>query len=419
MKIAYIGIDTLDAALKTLLQCENCEIIRIFTCRTDNKTEFNTETIALAEAHHILWTDRRIREADMEALKAEGCEGVICTASGYEIPRGILPVVYIRSSEFSEKLSHCPEKLLRELMADLHDCSDHVQSRTDLPTEEIKLSHEAKINRLLLMTHNDSSAYAFPSLFIWQKAFGLRVAFYRDCFIVKYTRHGENTWFFPVGKAEDCRDFLAEHMDEPDFSLHYVLENQLALLQQWFPGRFHAEEAPNDAEYICDIEGHMRLDGRVYANVRKQLHKANRNGTITLTPLGAEDTAYAENLLEEWQSRKKKIDLPVAIIIPILRYAEALHMELYFAHLDAEICGIIGGFPLSGNCFDGCIVILRENLPGLSYAVKNLFFQKLRDRYTYVNIEEDLGIPGLRLMKQKLVPVRMNQTWTVYFNYEA
>ena len=408
MKIAYIGIDLLDAALKTLLQCENCEIIKIFTCPTDNKTEFNTEIIALAEAHHIPWTDQRIREADMEALKAAGCEGVICTASGYEIPRGILPVVYIRSSEFSEKLSHCPEKLLRELMADLHDCSDHVQSRTDLPTEEIKLSHEAKINRLLLMTHNDSSAYAFPSLFIWQKAFGLRVAFYRDCFIVKYTRHGENTWFFPVGKAEDCRDFLAEHMDEPDFSLHYVLENQLALLQQWFPGRFHAEEAPNDAEYICDIEQHMILQGKDYANVRNQLHKASRRCTVSLSPLLPEHIASAQLTLKEWQCSGKEHYLSDDAEFLTLTHLEALHMELYFILMDGNICGVIGGFPLSEDTFDACIGKINAQVPGFSYAAKRLFFEKLRDRYAYVNIEEDLGIPGLRKTKQILVPVRMN-----------
>ena len=42
MKAAYVGIDLLYPALPALADT-GCEILRVFTCETDNVTEFNTQ----------------------------------------------------------------------------------------------------------------------------------------------------------------------------------------------------------------------------------------------------------------------------------------------------------------------------------------------------------------------------------------
>ena len=56
MKAAYVGIDFLYPALPAL--AEICEILKIFTCRTDNVTEFNTQVTAYARDHGVpLQTD--------------------------------------------------------------------------------------------------------------------------------------------------------------------------------------------------------------------------------------------------------------------------------------------------------------------------------------------------------------------------
>ena len=47
MKIAYIGIDLFFPALKEL-EKQGCEILKIFNCKTDNITEFNTKIVGYA-----------------------------------------------------------------------------------------------------------------------------------------------------------------------------------------------------------------------------------------------------------------------------------------------------------------------------------------------------------------------------------
>ena len=65
LKAAYIGIDLLYPALSALRET-GAEILKIFTCETDNKTEFNTEVCRDAETHGTPLQKTRIREARSE-----------------------------------------------------------------------------------------------------------------------------------------------------------------------------------------------------------------------------------------------------------------------------------------------------------------------------------------------------------------
>lgn len=98
MKIAYIGIDLFYTALESLVGC-GCEIAEIFTCKTDNKTEFNLEICGFAKKNHIPCQMTRITKADIERLIEKGCEFAVCAGYYYKIPADTdLPIVNIHPS---------------------------------------------------------------------------------------------------------------------------------------------------------------------------------------------------------------------------------------------------------------------------------------------------------------------------------
>lgn len=85
MKAAYVGIDMLFPALPALADA-GCEIIRVFTCETDNVTEFNTQVCAFARERNIPLETRRMTPADLEALVRQGCELLLCGGYYYRLP---------------------------------------------------------------------------------------------------------------------------------------------------------------------------------------------------------------------------------------------------------------------------------------------------------------------------------------------
>ena len=85
MKIAYVGIDLLSGALRYLSQTDN-QIMKIFTCKTDNFTEFNTEIIDFAREKGIPCTLNRITLEDVENLIVGGCELIVCAGYYHKLP---------------------------------------------------------------------------------------------------------------------------------------------------------------------------------------------------------------------------------------------------------------------------------------------------------------------------------------------
>lgn len=85
MKIAYLGIDLLKSVLDAALE-QGCEVVRLFTCQTDNVTEFNTEVLEAARRLGIPATTRRVTRQDLDELAQAGCEAVLCAGYYYRVP---------------------------------------------------------------------------------------------------------------------------------------------------------------------------------------------------------------------------------------------------------------------------------------------------------------------------------------------
>lgn len=98
MRIAYIGIDLFYPALETLYGLD-CEIIEVFTCKTDNITEFNLKVCDFAIKHKIPLNYNPISRDDIQRLINKGCQAAICGGYYFKIPSDTsLPIVNIHPS---------------------------------------------------------------------------------------------------------------------------------------------------------------------------------------------------------------------------------------------------------------------------------------------------------------------------------
>lgn len=85
MKIAYVGIDILKSVLDAALS-QNCEILKLYTCETDNVTEFNTGVLETARRHGIPVSLDRVSQAELSSLARQGCELLLCAGYYHRLP---------------------------------------------------------------------------------------------------------------------------------------------------------------------------------------------------------------------------------------------------------------------------------------------------------------------------------------------
>ncbi len=280
-------------------------------------------------------------------------------------------------------------------------------------TRPLKLEYKSDVEYLYRKYGNDLSSHAFTSIYLWRREMGLDLLLTDDMFAVRCAWRGRNTWFFPCG--EDCavEEFIGLHIGEPDFQLCYMRLKDVAFLQDRFPKKFIVSRDRNADEYVYDTAGHIALKGGVYANMRTQVHKVEKEYSISVQELDAGNIDKGLEIIDVWSHGHRRFD---GISIrdddvdqEALRQFRQLDMRGVILCLDGNPAAVAAGFYINDDTFDVAVSKSVTTAQGVSYYIKRELF-KISER-PYANMEEDLGIPGLRKMKNGLKPIRMNEMW--------
>lgn len=280
---------------------------------------------------------------------------------------------------------------------------------------EIRLEDRFHVENIRTKYNHELSSHAFVNLFIWQKQMGLKIDFDEDCFFVKTSEEGENTFFYPCGTEAAQIRFVEEHLNLPDFHLVYLREQDKAFLEQHFSNRFQFSTVPQSDEYIFEREALDALKGQKYANVRNQMNRLHKQYEIHSSLFREEDTEEVIKLFER-ESQNKHIPGYNALVDDgiaqlAMKYRNELGLYIVTVWVNDKLSGITLGFPLTEDTMDGCIERHDSTISGLSYYTQKALILQAPQQYQYMNAEEDLGLPGLRTMKQHLNPCRMNTIW--------
>lgn len=281
--------------------------------------------------------------------------------------------------------------------------------------DEIRLYHKEDIEKIRNHYQHEFSSHAFPSLYLWRKQMGLTLYLEAEMFAVKSEWRGKNAWFFPCGKEEAIIRFLKKHIEEADFKLCYAREEDIQILKKHFPNEFSFSRDVASDEYIYEKEEHRILAGKKYANLRTQIHKVEKEHSLRTERLSEHTLSDALSVIKNWSGKKH----PESILEvgdgetdeEALYLFKELGIEGVIIYVDGVPCAVVAGYPLSEYTYDLFLAKERERISGLAYYAKREFFLSLPQQYQYINIEEDLGIEGLRKMKKNLSPICMNEVW--------
>ena len=281
-----------------------------------------------------------------------------------------------------------------------------------LLTRQIKPEDRDRIRALTGKYGMDYSSHAFQSLFLWRRGMNLTAAIQDDLLAVKCGCRGDNAWFFPVGAEKSVAGFLDGLLETPGASLCYVGEREAEYLDRNRSGCFSVERDGNSDEYICDVEAHVKLESSEYKNLRRHYHHLLRTCVTHEEMICGSNMQDVRSVLEKWEiANTAKLSgalVTDGIDEEALDNFAALDMCGIICYFDGVPAGVAYGFPLSDDTFDFFCCKECSGLSGFSYYVQHALLERLQGQYRYWNVEEDLGIEGLRAMKTRLHPVRKN-----------
>ena len=263
----------------------------------------------------------------------------------------------------------------------------------------VRLEDRSMIDAIRVRAGHTISAHAFTSLYLWQKAMKLSLCLETDAFFVRFGLRGENAWFYPCGSEKRQEEFLRAGLETPEFTLHYVRREDMEFIQTYFPGQFRFEEARGDSEYLCNRDDQVELPGGKYRKLRSKVNRGRHSNQGTITKINPENLSICRDIVENWEYNGVS-DREVALFS--LEHFEDLDMMgIILESEDGPKAAAYGSYIAEG-VFD--LHVAKTVMHNIDSYLKWSLYSCLPETVQWINLEEDLNMPGLRTSKLESVP---------------
>ena len=271
------------------------------------------------------------------------------------------------------------------------------------------------------------------NLLTWNR-FGLEYAIVKGYLVLRFIYDGQYTHTMPLPPVPEgvehprlteagdgCLECVIRAMRDEcfahhqPFSLTNVNQQGIDFLQRVFPGEFEFSGPMIERyDYICLREKIIALEGKEMRPKRQHLYQFPRfYPNHQYRPL--EPTLFPEclQLLRQWSDNAEAIGhlqgadskvMERESISQVFDNWERLGAIGGALFVDDKMVAFTYGVPINGNTFDLCVEKGDINYKGVYTVVRHEFMQQIPEQYTYINLEEDLGLPGLRRAKSSYHP---------------
>ena len=275
----------------------------------------------------------------------------------------------------------------------------------------IRLEDRPAIDTIRAEAGHTLSAHAFSSLYLWQRGMRLSVCIQDGAFFVRFGLRGEHAWFYPCGSEGAQMEFLRAGLCTPGFSMHYVRRRDMEFVQAHFPGRFRFQEARGDWEYICSRPRQEALPGKSFRNLRAKIHKAKKRYDWVVTPLRPAHREVVRQVVQMWQIGRETMG-DSDVIMTGMDVFEELGFQGVLLSDAGDPKAFAFGSVIAPGVFD--LHATKTLAPHIDSYLKWELYRRLPSEVLWINQEEDLDIPGLRVNKEESVPDHMVPLWKGY-----
>jgi hypothetical protein len=287
----------------------------------------------------------------------------------------------------------------------------------------VELGDREFLNNVFRRYRPQASEYTFTNLFIWRSYYGFEWSVYKDWVLVSCRESGGDVCGIgPVGppSRKDVTLMFLDWMKEKNARKGARIERADATLAAELEssGDIRSEPARDHFDYVYLREELVRLAGNRYRSKRNYINRLLRSYSFSYDHLQDKDIQECFDLQEKWCMEKRCED-----DMDLIGEWEAVKQSLINFHALKVHGGVIkiGGrvvaFTIGELLNPETAVVHIEKadpeIPGLYPVINQQFCERSWKDITYINREQDLGIPGLREAKLSYYPHHFVEKYSI------
>ena len=271
--------------------------------------------------------------------------------------------------------------------------------------------------------------YNFTNIFVWQRAYQVRLARREDFLAVRLWGRVGHSYLYPAG----CGDVTgavnalradAASLGEP-LRLVCLTPRQMAELEEFFPGRFLYTDDRDGYDYLYEIDRLADLEGKKLHAKRNHINRFVENNPSwtfeEITPASLDECLemdrewYRRSLQREGEAEERDLGDEGIALRTAMEHYHTLGLEGGLIRVYGEVVAFTMGDMLSSDTYDVHFEKAYGELQGAYAMINREFARWVRQRHPevkYLNREDDMGVPGLRKAKESYYPDRMVEKHT-------
>ena len=292
-----------------------------------------------------------------------------------------------------------------------------------LELQKITIDDKEMFDRFLKRKCSRHSEFTFTNLFMWRKSYDICYLILDDMLCIMPQHKGSaRSATFPIGfMTEDGGEYdirpvietLIRQAEEEkrEFLLRLYDNKTVDRLVTAFPGRFFITEDVNYFDYVYRVADLVQLSGKRYHAKKNFVNRFQKSYDWEYQRLSAENAGECLELFARWSQKEdgdaESIAEEAEAVQELFENWDALGVRGGCLRVDGAMVAFSVGEPL---CEDTVVIHLEHadtDYVGAFAMMNQQFLAHEWQDYTYVNREEDMGIPGLRKAKESYRPAFM------------
>jgi len=287
----------------------------------------------------------------------------------------------------------------------------------------LELSDRDVLHKLIWDFQPQTSELTFGNLYIWRSYYDFKWTMLDGCLVLlAHEREGTAFALPPVGPGgradvtfrllswmRDVQGIAVPRIERAGRRLADVLEED---------ERFILTETRDHADYVYLTQGLGKMAGRRYSSKRNHINQFKRYYEFEVVPVTPELVAGCLALAEVW-CEQRLCDEDLSLQHELCGIQDMLQN---FEALGADggaivVQGKVQAFALGERLNDSTAVIHIEKanpeFRGIYTKMTQAYAERWAETTTFINLEQDLGEPGLRRAKKSYLPDHLSDKFQV------
>lgn len=278
---------------------------------------------------------------------------------------------------------------------------------------EITLNDKIELTKLRSES-NCLTALSFQSLYTWQDSLGLEIFLENKLCVIYSIYH--KSYFCPLGDEKEYLKFIDKLVKkEKPFKIMYLSREQAEQLKRIYNADIRINR--DLSEYVYESQS-LALNQKASRNFKRKVKNFIKNNNYEVTRICNKDIMEIEYLISEHLKDVSLDEDFLALKRAVYAYGE-LDLQGVILRGDSGNVAFLIGYENVSDIFT--MAMVKSTPEWQKESVSACIFEMSRlicDKYKYVDMEEDLGLSGLRQMKTLYEPVGMLDAWEAEFDFE-